>query len=296
MKSRNILKATLAILSQIFVATCILSLAACNLPALQTNDIDVNGEGSAAGVTILYPADGAQLQVGDFVDVHSRIADPAGVTAAILTVNNEIFRRDELVSPVASGNMYQPWIPTAPGTYVLQVILETGGGGQQASQPITVIVGDSTTPEIAVTPPVIMETPTATVTPGKPQASANQNTNCRSGPGIAYPHVADFLAGQTVPITGRNQDGTWLAVERPGGTGQCWVWRDLVTIQGNIESVPVVSAPPPPITDTPKPTKTPTQKSPYTACHDYPDLATCNADPMGFGGCSWETGTNRCQP
>ncbi len=34
----------------------------------------------------------------------------------------------------------------------------------------------------------------------------------------------------------------------------------------------------------------------YSACHDYPDFGMCTSDPMGFGGCSWDTGQSQCVP
>ncbi|MCD4674264.1 MAG: hypothetical protein K8R77_16500, partial [Anaerolineaceae bacterium] len=126
----------------------------------------------------------------------------------------------------------------------------------------------------------------------KLQATANRNVNCRKGPGTAYEHVWDFLAGETVPIVGRAQNNEYVVVQSI--YGQCWVGVGNVTIQGNLDSALIFTPPPLPNTDTPVPSDTP--KPAYSACHDYPDLATCNADPMSFGTCSWNTGLNKCQP
>ena len=82
------------------------------------------------------------------------------------------------------------------------------------------------------------------------------------------------------------------------GKGWCWIRVDLVDIQGEISGLPVLTAPPPPVTDTPEPTITPTEEEDqpaYSSCGDYPDLATCNDDPVGFGNCIWDTGTNNCR-
>jgi len=276
-------------------------LTACNMPLSQA-DVDEAGHvaGNATGVSILYPVDGAQFQVGDFVDVSSQIGDSSGVAAAILTANNQVLRRDQLISPVAGGQLYQPWIPDAPGTYELQVILETSAGEQHISESVTVIVG-----EVISVPPVTdvpqTETPPIeTSAPDEAQATADQNVNCRKGPNSAYGDVGVFLQGQTAPITGRNQENSWYYIDLNGT--QCWVWGGAVTATGDVNDQPLVAAPPLPVTETPispiPPTEPPpdSTESPYTACHDYPDLGTCNSDPMGFGGCSWNTGTNTCQP
>lgn len=103
------------------------------------------------------------------------------------------------------------------------------------------------------------------------------------------------MEGQTASIVGRNENNTWMVVDRLDGNGQCWVWTDLIIIQGNISDFPVLPAPPLPITDTPTPTLKITIIA-YSACHDYPDFGTCNEDPMGFGGCTWDTGMESCQP
>ena len=315
-----------------------LCLTACTLPVLQQGvPIGAVGDSVTEGVTIIYPAEGAQLQVGEFVDVYSQIADPAGVTVANLIVNNEILRRDQLVSPVVSGDLYQPWLPSAPGTYMLQVILEIGAGSQSFSNQVTVYVGDLPSEEIVEAPVEVItsvtpthtnppgdtytpthtytpETPTNTPRPEKAMASSDKTVNCRSGPDTIYPVQGSLKQGETVPIVGQNHAGTWLVVELQNPTRQCYVLGSLVNVSGDMDALLVFPDPPRPTftftippsdtprppTDTPKPPKPPTDTpfpvSPYNACHDYPDLSTCLADPNGFGGCSWDTGMNKCLP
>lgn len=318
MELKNDFKARLLVLTIVFGLVCVFS--ACNRPTSQAEVIGANGVGLSVGVTILYPSDGAQFQVGDFVDVYSQIADPAGVLAAILTANGQTLRRDQLVSPVASGELYQPWVPKSPGTYILQVILDTGSGGQQISDQVTVYVGEGPTdtateklvsetltitatleytytPTLSVTP----EAPTDTPTPDSALATGLQNSNCRFGPSAVYGVSGYLMQGETVPIVGRNTDSSWWVVELTNPAKQCWVWGDGVTVTGNLTGLTIVPAPPTPTptpTNTPKPpTDTPKPSGPiYNACHDYQDIGTCNSDPNGFGNCTWDTGLNKCQP
>lgn len=209
---------------------CTLLLTACNLPVAQRVINGANNASVSSGVAIIYPFEGARFQVGEFVDVHSRITDPPGAIAASLMANSELLRRDPFVSPVSDGNLYQPWIPSEPGTYILQVFLETAEGGQIISDKVTVYVGESEVEEIIIT--VLTDTPEITITP-------------------------------------------------------------------TLTSTPTLTTMPT-ITDTPNPptaTSTPTPKGPSSsACHDYPDLATCLSDPNGIGGCTWDTGMDKCQP
>ncbi len=208
-----------------------------------------------------------------------------------------------------SGTVFQPWTPPGPGTYTVQVLLKDQKGEVLSNQ-ITIIVDDiaAADPATDTPPPAKMcrtnqrttptiepsITPTGTITPtpteDKLMATANRNVNCRRGPGLPYEHVWDFLSGLTVPVVGRSADNQYVVVQSQ--YGQCWVGVNNVALNGDITRALIFTPPPLPVTDTPTFTPVPV----YTACHDYPDLATCNADPAGFGGCSWDTGTNTCKP
>jgi hypothetical protein len=117
-------------------------------------------------------------------------------------------------------------------------------------------------PPTPVTPPAALaiptptpmpsSTPTATVTPtiGLASAVAQQNANCRTGPGMVYRNIATLLQGQSAMLEGRNEDSTWWWIPTPGGSGHCWVWGGSLTIAGAADGRPVIPAPP---TDTPIP-------------------------------------------
>jgi len=281
-------------------------------------DTAIQDGGGSFSAQIVQPVDGAHVPLNTELEIRTQVSSPGVITGVTLEVNGQPAREDLFTNRTFnSGTVLQPWTPQAPGTYALQVIIRDANG-QVASNVVTIFVGEITPPPLTLidtqtdTPTAQTGTPTTTTTttptstttltprPDTPQATANQNVNCRKGPGPDYPVVWSFMEGQTASIVGRDQYDTWMVIDRLDGNGQCWVWTDLVIIQGNISDLPVVPAPPLPVTDTPEePTLTPTQtpkKSPYSACHDYPDFATCNADPMGFGGCTWDTGMESCLP
>ncbi len=96
------------------------------------------------------------------------------------------------------------------------------------------------------------QTPTGTVT----GASV---LNIRSGPSTAFPVVGAARQGDSGTIVGRNEAGTWWAVDAPslpGGMG--WVSADFVTAT-NAEDVPVIASPPTPV---PTPTRIPPTATP----------------------------------
>ncbi len=83
-----------------------------------------------------------------------------------------------------------------------------------------------------------------------PMASAQQNTNCRSGPSRVYEIDSTFFEGQSTPIQGRNADNTWWLIQDPLGGKDCWVWDGSVEVSGDLSAVLVVQSPP-----TPKPSR-----------------------------------------
>jgi uncharacterized protein YraI len=81
------------------------------------------------------------------------------------------------------------------------------------------------------------------------------DVNVRAGPGTDYDQVGVLIPGQTSPIVGRNPEGTWFEIEYVGGpNGTGWVFKDLVRVVGDLNTMPTVIPPP---TPTLVPTTTP---------------------------------------
>jgi hypothetical protein len=108
-----------------------------------------------------------------------------------------------------------------------------------------------------------------------------QNANCRSGPGSMYDVLTSVLRGVELPIVGRNQEGTWLAVQAPGLVAHCWVWDESLQVTGDLSQSPILSAPPPP-------TGTPVQGCWVQACQQCPLVCTlpCPANAIPGGACT----------
>jgi uncharacterized protein YraI len=95
--------------------------------------------------------------------------------------------------------------------------------------------------------------PETTPIAGTPLAGVNQAANCRSGPGMDYP-VADILPqGLSLPINGRNQQGSWWQVLDPQIQRNCWLAGNVIDLSGETGDVPVIAVAPPAPTDTPVP-------------------------------------------
>ena len=103
-------------------------------------------------------------------------------------------------------------------------------------------------------------TPTPTVGEGKVVVTVinfGLRLNVRAGPGTNYEIVAKAAGGVVFNAIGRNEESNWIQVsvaDLPSGYG--WVSTDYVTVEGQLEQLPVVEemesteegvSPPPPV-------------------------------------------------
>jgi uncharacterized protein YraI len=182
------------------------------------------------------------------------------------------------------------WTADEPGAHTVSVIaLREDGtasdpasvtftvGGQAVASPspaasATVSVPILPTPSPA--PPTAAATRTsapATAMPTSPAGTAptatlNQTANIRSGPGLAFnPPIGSLTAGTTVDILARSPASDWLRIGYASGDG--WVFAALVTVTGDLNTVPVDAGPPPPNATNPPATLSlpPTNTPPTTA-------------------------------
>ena len=92
-----------------------------------------------------------------------------------------------------------------------------------------------------------------TATPSVPEVTVSQNTNCRSGPGVAYDNIGALLIGQKGIVVGKNTSTGYWIINNPGKTGTCWLFPQYATVSGNTANLQEYSIPP-----TPTPTATAT--------------------------------------
>ncbi len=144
----------------------------------------------------------------------------------------------------------------------------------------------STTTELTLTSAL---TATSALTPAVTVNNDSGFVNVRSGPDITYDLIGKLNQGDTVPLKGKNADGSWWQItfgKGKGGVG--WVRGDLVVANAAAKSVPVVSAPPrptaPPMTDTPPgPTATPPSVAQATSAATASG-PVCNASSSDWRG------------
>jgi hypothetical protein len=77
--------------------------------------------------------------------------------------------------------------------------------------------------------------------------TADETTNCRTGPGLDYERVGKLLAGKTTQVFGTNDLRTWFMIQNPSNEFEyCWVWDQTTTIGGDVYRIPIQPAPPMP--------------------------------------------------
>jgi hypothetical protein len=110
--------------------------------------------------------------------------------------------------------------------------------------------------------------------PVEPSFTLESNANCRRGPLILYESLEIGYSGETYPIVGRNDDGTWYLVQFRQSL-QCWFAGIMGKQSGDISRVPFKTPPP-----LPTPTLVP------VVCSAFSDSRTCQANPS----CKWVVG------
>jgi len=104
------------------------------------------------------------------------------------------------------------------------------------------------------------ETPTvaATGTASVPMVSVSTATNCRAGINTSFEILWALVPGDKAEVIGKFTPLNYWLVKIPGG-GECWLWGQYATVEGDIASIPEVQPPPTPVapTATEEPTQAP---------------------------------------
>jgi hypothetical protein len=103
-------------------------------------------------------------------------------------------------------------------------------------------------------------------------------TNCRSGPGKAYPYVGALLVGKVAEVHAGDPTGDYWYIPNPDSPGDfCWVWGQYATILGNTSALPIYTPPPTPTaTFTPLPTSSTTPGPDFEI--SYTGMDKCSGD------------------
>jgi len=117
---------------------------------------------------------------------------------------------------------------------------------------VQIIVPDGVLPPVEPAGEVVIDPPPDSIIP---PVTADENANCRSGPGTIYNIIGFMAAGDTAEVLGQNSAYTWVFVLLSNAR-ECWVFEDTLTEDSVFEQAEVL--PDPPLPPTPTFTPTPT--------------------------------------
>jgi hypothetical protein len=143
--------------------------------------------------------------------------------------------------------------------------------------PVTDVNTSTPIPVETLVDVILFPTTTSTPTPSTVLASPrDQPVNCRFGPDVAYTVIGALIAGRQAEVIGKNIDITWLYVRNPSDPStSCWLYADLVSVEGNVEMLPVVGPPEIMVTDIKVRIDPPIMN---VACDDFPQSVIITAD------------------
>lgn len=109
------------------------------------------------------------------------------------------------------------------------------------------------TAQPTATEPPPTRTMTATLTPTLEfvEVEVSVDTNCRSGPNVAFDYVGALLVGERTQVVARTDTPGYFIVDNPDRPGRtCWLWDRHATLYGDPTRLPLVESP---ATPTPAP-------------------------------------------
>lgn len=130
------------------------------------------------------------------------------------------------------------WVYTSDGSlsgWVLSDYLAFPQNFDLTTLPVVTAEGGGAAPTDSQTAPVPPPTSSGGIT-----AITSGQVNFRGGAGTQFEVLQTLTGGLAVPLVGRNTDGTWLLGVVNGQQG--WLFRDLVGVSGDVNSLPVTGA------------------------------------------------------
>ena len=136
-------------------------------------------------------------------------------------------------------------VPTPSEADLIGTAVKGTVEAQASLPPITATPTPSQTPTSTST---LTSTATLTPTPLPLMASVSLATNCRTGPGSAYPFVLSLKPGQVAQVTARSTvEDYWYMANPDQSDEYCWLWGKYATVEGDASILPVLTPAPSPI-------------------------------------------------
>jgi hypothetical protein len=132
-----------------------------------------------------------------------------------------------------------------PGSQPTETPTATAGEDLAATITALALVMEDSTSTSTAEP---SETPTLAVTgtASVPMVSVSTATNCRAGVTVLSEILWALQPGNKAEVVGKYTPLNYWLIKMPGGGGECWLWGQYATVEGDISSIPEVQPPPTP--------------------------------------------------
>ena len=238
-------------------------LRTCFLFVLLLSFVGCRQAGAGPITWIDIPSQDITLPLAPF-SIVAHASDNDGIEGIEFHINGEL---EKSLAPRFEGSERLGWAewefsPLMYGIYRIDVKAIDGSGVSGPADTVIVTIAQAEAPATPIEIPggdVEGEQATPIEIPGEdiegeevvkepmdPIAVANRNANCREGPGTEYVIDGALLLNEIGNIVGRLSDNSWFLVTLPQSSINCWVSAITVDIEGEVDQVSVVSAPPPP--------------------------------------------------
>lgn len=176
----------------------------------------------------------------------------AGCAGRVARVRTDTPVPTKTLRPTFTATIPKPTLTPSP---------TAGQGNTQPAAPAQPAEAPTVEPTATPAPPTAEPATQEPPTP-EPVAAFSVNSasvNVRSGPGTAFPVIGRLNRGQSFPITGKNEDGSWWQFAYNGKTG--WVIGSNVSTTSTA-AVEIAANIPRPPTAAPQPTARPAAPQP----------------------------------
>lgn len=240
------------------------------------------------------------------IALHAHASDLDGVSSIEFVVDDSVYQTLD-TGGSRLGEALTEWTPPGPGRYRISASATDNAGntGPITSVEVVVLGAEELAalelievlkPQDSYRPPeeseqevleeqtpeepeeeepeVVEEIPEEEPPPSEPVARANQNTNCREGPGTNYPAITIINEGQEAPIVGQSANTNWLILRPEGQSANCWIAAFLATVEGDLDQVAVIEPPPPPVAE-----EEPEEPAPPEEDTTPPELVSISINP-----------------
>jgi len=195
--------------------------------------------------------------------------------------------------PPRRASLRHPWSWILAGLLLLGTVggaLAMGAAARGEAKPTP-----DTAPALVIATETAVPSSTPTVVPSRtPEptvgnagpiwAQMMQDAACRAGPGTVYEILGYVAAGQSALTYGTDLEGDWWWIQSPEGSRRCWISNLLVSFQGELPEVPILTPEPTPrelpatATEAPPPPAVPTATFTHVP---PPPVATFTPTPDG---------------